>query len=68
MFIITNFNKLNVAFHVHAVVGIHRVSWADIITPDVTVSSADSGIATGIVKINGQLTIILDFERIVSRY
>ncbi len=50
MFIITNFNKLNVAFHVHAVVGIHRVSWADIITPDVTVSSADSGIATGIVK------------------
>ncbi len=66
MFIITNFNKLNVAFHVHAVVGIHRVSWADIITPDVTVSSADSGIATGIVKINGQLIIILDFERIVS--
>ena len=66
MFIITNFNKLNVAFHVHAVVGIHRVSWADIITPDVTVSSSESGIATGIVKINGQLIIILDFERIVS--
>ena len=30
MFIITNFNQLNVAFHVHSVVGIHRVSWADI--------------------------------------
>lgn len=66
MFIITNFNNLNVAFHVHTVVGIHRVSWADIITPDVTVSSADSGIATGIVKISNQLIIILDFERIVS--
>ena len=66
MFIITNFNKLNVAFHVHSVLGIHRVSWADIITPDATISTADNGIATGIVKIDGQLIIILDFERIVS--
>ncbi len=66
MFIITNFNQLNVAFHVHSVVGIHRVSWADIISPDSTVSSADSGIATGVIKINGQLIIILDFEKIVS--
>ena len=61
MFIITNFNKLNVAFHVASVVGIHRVSWTDIIKPDSTISSADSGIATGVVKINGQ-----HFERIVS--
>jgi len=66
MFIITNFNNLNVAFHVHTVVGIHRISWADIITPDSTVSSAESGIATGIVKIDNQLIIILDFERIMS--
>ena len=55
MFIITNFNQLNVAFHVHSVVGIHRVSWADIIKPDSTISTADSGIATGIVKIDNQL-------------
>ena len=66
MFIITNFNQLNVAFHVHTVIGIHRVSWADIITPDSTVSSQDSGIATGVVKIDNQLIIILDFEKIVS--
>lgn len=66
MFIITNFNKLNVAFHVSRVVGIHRVSWADIITPDQTISSANDGIATGIIKINGELIVILDFERIVS--
>lgn len=66
MFIITNFNKLNVAFHVQKVIGIHRVSWADIITPDSTISTADTAIATGIVKINDKLIIILDFERIVS--
>lgn len=66
MFIITNFNQLNVAFHVHSVVGIHRVSWRDIITPDSTISNSESGIATGVVKINNQLIVILDFERIVS--
>ena len=36
MMIITNFNKLNIAFHVHSVLGIHRVSWTDIIKPDAT--------------------------------
>lgn len=66
MLINTNFNKLNVAFHVHKIVGIHRVSWADIITPDVTINSFESGIATGIIKIDGRLIIILDFEKIVS--
>ncbi|MBE5964636.1 MAG: chemotaxis protein CheV [Lachnospiraceae bacterium] len=66
MFIITNFNKLNVAFHVNQVLGIHRVSWKDIITPDKTINSQEHGIATGIVKINGKLIVILDFERIVS--
>ena len=66
LLIITNFNKLNIAFHVDEVIGIHRVSWTDIIKPDSTISSADSGIATGVVKINDQLIIILDFERIVS--
>jgi len=66
MFIITNFNKLDAAFHVENVIGIHRVSWADIVTPDKTISSTEKGIATGIVKINGKLIVILDFERIVS--
>ncbi len=66
MFIITNFNKLNVAFHVQKVLGIHRVSWADIITPDKMISTSETAIATGIVKIDGKLIIILDFERIVS--
>lgn len=66
MMIITNFNNLNIAFHVQSVVGIHRVSWADIITPDRTINTKSSSIATGIVKINGKIIIILDFEKIVS--
>lgn len=66
MMIVTNFNNLNIAFHVHTVIGIHRVSWSDIIKPDKTINTKDSSIATGIIKINGKIIIILDFEKIVS--
>lgn len=66
MMIITNFNKLNIAFHVDAVSGIHRVSWADIITPDSTINTSDAGLSTGIIKMGSKLIIILDFEKIVT--
>lgn len=62
MTVITNFNKLNVAFHVHGVVGIHRISWKDIHKPDDTINS----VATGIVKFENKLIVVLDFEKIVS--
>ncbi len=66
LFIITNFNKLDIAFHVDNVLGIHRVSWTEIIKPEVTISSAEEGIAIGIVKKDNKLIIILDFEKIVT--
>ena len=66
MMVITNFNKLDVAFHVQSVCGIHRVSWADIIKPDSTLNGNDNGIATGIIKVDGKLVIILDFEKIIT--
>lgn len=66
LFIITNFNKLDIAFHVDAVLGIHRVSWLDIIKPNATISKAEESVATGIIKYEDRLLIILDFEKIVS--
>jgi len=66
LFIVTNFNKLDIAFHVETVLGIHRVSWRNIIKPDVTISTPDESVATGIIKKDGKLIIILDFEKIVS--
>ena len=66
LFIITNFNKLDIAFHVDSVVGIHRVSWKDIINPGSTVSTTEAGISTGIIKFEDRLIIILDFEKIVT--
>lgn len=66
LFIITNFNKLNIAFHVDQVIGIHRVSWEDIIKPDSTVNAGDEGVSTGVIKLQDKLIIILDFEKIVT--
>lgn len=66
LFIVTNFNKLDIAFHVDQVMGIHRVSWGQIIKPGATVTSAEEGISTGVVKIDDRLIIILDFEKIVT--
>lgn len=66
LFIITNFNQLNIAFHVEQVLGIHRISWADIILPGATVNDAEHGVATGVIKINDKLIVILDFEKIVT--
>lgn len=66
MYIITNFNRLHTAFHVQKVLGIHRVSWKDIVKPDSTISGSGKGVATGITKINGKIIIVLDFEKIVT--
>ena len=66
LFIITNFNKLNIAFHVDEVIGIHRVSWEEIIKPDSTINGEGGSTSTGVIKMNGKLIVILDFESIVS--
>lgn len=66
LFVVTNFNHLDIAFHVDSVVGIHRVSWSNIIKPNAAISNSDEGVATGIIKVNDKLVIILDFERIVA--
>lgn len=66
LFIVTNFNKVYIAFRVHTVVGISRISWHDIQKPDNTVSGGEEGVATGIAQCNGSLVTILDFERIVA--
>ena len=66
IFIITNFNKMFIAFRVHAVDRISRISWTDISKPDKTVSGGADGVATGIAQCDGELVTILDFERIVA--
>jgi len=64
IFIITNFNQMNIAFHVHAVESIFRISWNDIEKPDSIIYGGDEGVVTGIAKVNERIISILDFEKI----
>ncbi len=66
LFIVTNFNKLHIAFRVNEVVGIDRVSWSAIQKPDKTIYGQHDGVATGLVEFEGRLITILDFEKIVA--
>jgi len=64
IFVITNFNQMNIAFHVHAVESIFRISWNDIEKPDSIIYGGDEGVVTGIAKVNDRIISILDFEKI----
>ncbi|BAL01141.1 chemotaxis protein CheV [Oscillibacter valericigenes Sjm18-20] len=66
LFIVTNFNKLYIAFRVHSVVGISRISWRDIQKPDNAISGGTDGVSTGIAQCGDDLVTILDFEKIVA--
>ena len=65
LFIIAYFNKIHMAFHVHSVEGIARISWEKIEKPDRTIYGGNEGIATGIAEYAGRLITILDFEKII---
>lgn len=69
IFIICEFNQMQVAFHVSKVKGIQRISWSDISDPPSIAngSSEAAGLSTGVAKVNGRIIIILDFEKIVSK-
>ena len=66
IFIITVFNNVYTAFHVHSVEEIHKISWEDIEKPDTTIYSGEEGLATGIARIGDKLITILDFEKILA--
>ena len=66
LFIVTNFNKMTVAFRVQSIEGISRISWKDIQKPDKTLTHGEEGVATGIAQCAGELVTILDFEKIVA--
>ena len=66
IFIITRFNQLDFAFHVHSVVGIDRISWTMLQKPDQIIYGGEEGVATAIAQYQGRLITILDFEKIVT--
>ncbi|MDT8860593.1 chemotaxis protein [Alkalihalobacillus sp. MEB130] len=63
-FIIAELNKMKVAFHVHSVSRIHRISWEQIEKPS-ELSQGNMGHTIGIVKMEEMMALLLDFEKIV---
>lgn len=64
--IVTEFNKTSTAFLVSGVTRIHRLSWEDVESPNLYVSSLASNSITGVVKIEGRIIYLLDMEKIVA--
>ena len=63
-FIIAELNQIKIAFRVHHVSRIHRISWDQIEKPT-ELSTGDQAYAIGIIKLEEEMSILLDFEKIV---
>lgn len=63
-YIVSSFNKQQVVFHVHNVTMIHRISWDAIEKPSGAYSTETSPVI-GVIKLGGDMMLLLDFEKIV---
>jgi len=62
--IIAELNQIKIAFRVHDVSRIYRISWEQIEKPS-EISSGQEAYAIGIIKLEDKISILLDFEKIV---
>ncbi|MGE8079382.1 chemotaxis protein [Peribacillus loiseleuriae] len=63
-FIVAEFNQQKIVFHVHTVTQIHRISWKQIEKPSDMYQGLEGQII-GVIKLNGEMLLLLDFEKIV---
>jgi len=63
-YIVAEFNKQRVVFHVDNVTQIHRISWNQIEKPSDMYQGGTSQVI-GVIKHNNEMILLLDFERIM---
>lgn len=63
-YIVAEFNKQKVVFHVDNVTQIHRISWEDIERPS-EMYQGDTSQVIGVIKQNDKMMLMLDFEKIM---
>ncbi|MEB1806786.1 MAG: chemotaxis protein [Bacillaceae bacterium] len=63
-FIVAELNQMKVAFHVHNVSRIHRISWEQIEKPT-ELSQGLEASTIGVVKMDDLMLLLLDYEKIV---
>ncbi|MDR3599686.1 MAG: chemotaxis protein [Desulfosporosinus sp.] len=67
LLILININNSNFAVEVSSVIGIRRLSWAEIETPSSILLSDNETPVTGIVKLNQDgIILMLDFEKLLA--
>lgn len=62
MTLVCEFNQLKVAFAIDQVIGINRIGWSELKKPD---SITQNSLVIGNINLNGQILMLLDFEKIV---
>lgn len=62
MTLVCEFNQLKVAFSIEAVIGTHKIPWAQIIKPD---SISENSLVIGNIQLNDGIIMMLDFEKII---
>lgn len=63
-YIVAELNKMKVAFHVHNVSRIYRISWEQIEKPSKLYEGEDT-LTIGVVKMEEQMVLLLDYEKIL---
>jgi two-component system chemotaxis response regulator CheV len=62
--IVSELNQMKIAFHVHSVSRIHRISWEQIEKPN-KLSQGLQDLTIGVIKMEDQMILLLDYEKIV---
>ena len=66
IFVIAEIRGASIAFHVHQVVGMHRMTWNELEKPDAAVFGGEEALVIGVAKMGGTLVSVLDFEKIME--
>jgi two-component system, chemotaxis family, chemotaxis protein CheV len=64
-YIVCEFNKLKIIFHVHGVSQIHRISWDKIEKPNDMFQGLEAQVI-GVIKRDEDMVLLIDYERIVT--
>ncbi|MCE0492405.1 chemotaxis protein [Vibrio salinus] len=64
--IVTDFNKMTNGFLIDSISRIHRISWNDVESPSQFLESGEQDCVVAVVRMDGNLIMILDFEKIIA--
>lgn len=64
--IVTDFNRMTNGFLIDSVSRIHRISWNDVESPSQFLEAGEQDCVVAVVRKEGKLIMILDFEKIIS--